>query len=135
MLGSNYLGNSVKGMYQLVAIILAVLWVPIVGHCVLEKMPGLEFLQCAGENGQSDCDDSGDACSELENPNYKLSKTNLEVPQPEFAILFHLLFQDSIRNVLETQPKRLNEVPPEISSSWQFSLRTALPPRAPSLIS
>jgi hypothetical protein len=125
----------VKGLYQLVAIILAVLWVPIVGHCVLEKMPGLEFLQCAGDTGQSDCDNSGDGCSELENPNYKLSDTSLEVPQPQFVILFHLLFIDSLRNVVETQPKRLNEVPPGISSSWQFSLRTALPPRAPSFIS
>ena len=124
-----------KRLHQLVALILAVLWIPVAGHCIFEKMPGLEFLKCAADTEQGDCSGSGDACSQIENPNYKLSDTKVVIPQPAFAVLFHILIQNSVRNPVENQTPASVEVPPEISTTWQFSFRTALPPRAPSFVS
>src|SRR6185369_9668721 len=47
-------------VYRLTALVFLVLWVPTTTHCYLEKIPGLEFLQCASDTGNSSCE--GDGC-------------------------------------------------------------------------
>src|SRR6185295_6551715 len=117
--------------FQIVGLVLLVLWVPITVHCTLESVPGLEFLKCATDADQGkDCE--GDSCTQLESATYKISDTHADFLPPAFASLFaFLIFELPV----DEQPTTVIETLPEISSSWQFSYRTALPPRAPSFVS
>jgi hypothetical protein len=121
----------VNRLLQLFGIFLALAWVPITSHCAWENLPGLQFFQCATDTEQdSDCE--GDACVQVESASYKVSETQTSVPVPPLTIVF----QVSLLEMLPTlQPLPVSAAPPEIPKSWQFSFRTALPPRAPSFVS
>jgi hypothetical protein len=122
---------SVKRLLNLFGIFLALAWVPITSHCVLEKLPGLQFFQCASDTQQeSDC--NGDSCAQVETASYKVSKTQTSVPLPPLTVLL----QVSLVEILPAQqPLPATAAPPEIPKGWQFSFRTALAPRAPSFVS
>jgi len=122
----------VKRLHRIVGLILLVLWVPITAHCTLENIPGLEFLQCATDAPESNnqCDEDG--CAQLESATYKTSDSHNDF-QP-LAFIASLPF-DLMEFPADEQQTAVIKTPPEISSSWQFSLRTALPPRAPSFVS
>jgi len=120
----------VKRLFQLIGIMLTVLWLPITAHCCLEKVPGLQFLKCA-----TDTPDNGpcqDECSQLETATYKISDTHTHVLPPAFTVFFQILVQE-LR--ADEQRKPVIKTSPEIPTGWQFSLRTALLPRAPSFTS
>ena len=121
----------VKRLLQLLGIILAVLWVPITSHCAWENVPGLQLFQCATDTEQdSDC--NGDACVQVESASYKVSETQTSVPAPPLMVLFQFALLEMLP---AQQPLPVTAAPPEIPSGWQFSFRTALPPRAPSFVS
>lgn len=120
-------------MRPILAILLALLWVPATTHCRLEMIPGLEFLHCFADTpADSDCE--GDSCQSVESASYKPEDTQpvLQVP----AIVFDLL--RASLSVEPTSAPRTTEqtgAPPELPASWQFSRRAALPLRAPPLVS
>jgi hypothetical protein len=121
----------VKRLHQIVGLVLLVLWVPITAHCTLENVPGLEFLKCATDSDQGkDC--KGDSCTQLESATYKISDTHTDFLPSAFTALFAFVMAEF---PADEQPIAIIEAPPEISCSWQFSFRTALPPRAPSFVS
>jgi hypothetical protein len=119
------------------ALVVALTWVLVSSHCKIEGMPGFEFLRCAtdvheSESGGDPCTDAG--CCSLESAQYHAPR------QQEVAavVLVAIVATDELRVVEQSLPKEvrlgiLTAAPPEIPSSWQFSLRTALPARAPSL--
>ena len=106
---------------------------PITSHCMLENISGLQFLKCATDTDteqKSDCE--GDACTQLESATYKISDTHVDFSPSAFTALVAFII---LEFPADEQPAAVLTVPLEISSSWQFFFRTALPPRAPSFVS
>lgn len=115
----------------------AFLWLPAFGHCQLESLTGLEFLQCkedvAGAHSSAqDCT----GCCAVEKSLFRTSQARLSTPQPDlFPIFFTALLtaepeQPSTGDWLEQ-----TSAPPELPQCWHFLSRTALPVRAPSFAS
>lgn len=132
----------VKWMKTGVVIAVLALWVLAVNHCRLELVPGLAFLKCcqhessektAGHH-EEDCED--DACAAVEEGLYKAESNPITAVRPTFVVLASFLTAR-----LERDPPALTahvhsaDIPPELPNAWQFAFRTALPPRAPSLVS
>lgn len=119
--------------------LLALSWALLTSHCQVEAMPGFEFLRCAPDSHQSD--ESGDPCKDngccaIESAQYYAPRQYEVVP----VIVVGLAPLDNFDAVERSLPKDislgiLTAAPPELPRSWQFSLRTALLPRAPSVIS
>ena len=113
------------------------LWLGATNHCRLEQLPGLEFLQCASDSvTESDCSNGEDACAAIEKGAYKTERSKVAPAGP--LLLVALLgpnacrLQTPIATALVDSPLLSS---PELSVTWQFSLRTALSPRAPSIVS
>ena len=99
---------------------------------MLESVSGLDFLKCAGASVPADnghCDEDG--CAQVESGNYKVSDTHSDFALPDFPALLITL---AVGPASEATAAVI-QAPPEILSGWQFTYRTALPPRAPSIIS
>ena len=111
-------------------------------HCRLEVLPGFEFLSCCQHSGskqspahhEKECNDDG--CAAVERGFYK-PETPQDAPvTPSLALPAWLsplpeLSRDSAFDHLIS----ISSSPPELPKAWQFSQRTALPPRAPSFVS
>jgi hypothetical protein len=123
-------------------IAIATLWVVAGSHCRLEILPGFQFLSCCQHaepektpaHHEKECGDDG--CAAVELGFYKLSKPQ---PPPLKPLLTLATWQVPVpaecqrgnSDSLVSASRR----PPELPRIWQFFQRTALPPRAPSLVS
>lgn len=120
-------------------VLLALVWAAASNHCKLEQIPGLEFLSCCvhedtGPHEDDDC--ATDGCATFENQLYKTETARVSVAAP---VLLFTAFLSPLWVEL-SPPVPVNHVPPDAAPTvlprvWQFSYRTALPPRAPSLLS
>ncbi len=120
-----------KRLLQIVGLVLAVLWMPIVSHCAWENVPALQFFKCATDTPEkSDCGDDG--CAQLETATYKVADTSTAVPVLLLMLSIPVTF---VERLPAEQLSPVTAAPPEVPAGWQFSFRTALPPRAPSLVS
>ena len=121
------------------ALVLAVLWLPVSVHCQLEQLPGLEFLSCCSHEDTAphqDDDCAGDACAVVESGLYKIEERQASLSAPEFeSSPGQALPSEMVPISPGADNLVFSTVPPELSRTWQFSLRTALPVRAPSLAS
>lgn len=132
--GFDYARN-VRKFRTAAALVIAILWVAVGFHCMLEFVPGFAFLSC--EASQSDagshCDDQ--ACHSVEAGQFLLA-ARASLPQaPSFACVLKPL---DVPPLLLPRPAVSAPVaasPPGLVSSWQFSLRAALPVRAPAVLS
>lgn len=109
------------------------LWVPIASHCSWENVPGLQFFQCGTDTPQdSDCEEDG--CVQLETATYRVddNATARPVPVPSLTLSIQFLLVELLP---AEQLSPVTVAPPEVPAGWQFSFRTALPPRAPSFAS
>jgi hypothetical protein len=117
---------------------LVALWPLASNHCKLEQLPGLNFLVCFDHDDapyqDNDCDTDG--CAAFEDGFYKTEDGKVGVTAPAFIVL------DLDLRTLEAnaQPPNVRAAfstfaSPELPATWQFSFRTALPPRAPCLAS
>lgn len=123
---------------KLMAVCLAVLWLPMASHCDLEHLPGMEFLACcapAETASHQDSDCKTDSCASVESGFYKTEERAVEAPAPVVtavipALLLSLPAEDE-------SPRAVTSgcVPDELPQRWQFAFRTAAPPRAPSFVS
>ena len=109
-------------------------WLPATQHCALEKLPGLAFLQCAGDaEGRPDC--SGDSCDAVERGAYKVPDSSDTV-----ATLVPIVISDAPVLIAEpAEPAKVaaldlceSAILPE---AWQFYSALAVPIRGPSLLS
>lgn len=130
-----------RSLKNILFVLAAFVWLPMTSHCRLESIPGFEFLACLTENNchgeqssQNPAPEDAGCCS-VEKSEYKTEQFRVTLPSP------HLLAISSIPlDLANTLPPEvcigiLTAAPPGLAASWQFSSRTALPVRAPSLAS
>jgi len=130
---------TVSKLTKAVAVVVLALWGLAAMHCKLEVLPGLDFLKkscCFADSAPSspkNCESDG--CGAVEYGSYRAEEQNAAAPQP-------LLILALISPVMEAPLPALpgvcfseSQAPPELHRIWQFSYRTALPPRAPSFAS
>ena len=116
-------------------LVLALLWAPITWHCQLEAVPLLEFLTCCDHEEpdapHQDADCETDGCAVVESGNYKTPEPQLFVSPP-----LAVSFVAAIRFWSDADSEAIAATPPPVDCRiWQFTFRTALPPRAPNLFS
>ncbi|HLP78537.1 MAG TPA: hypothetical protein VK327_16655 [Candidatus Paceibacterota bacterium] len=113
----------------------AFFWLPVSAHCLLESVPGLEFLRCEPEASAShdpakDCS----SCCSVEKSQYHAE--TIRVTVPDFLPLIATPALPVVRVLpAEVSLGILTAAPPEFPASRHFLLRAALLPRAPSLAS
>jgi hypothetical protein len=121
--------------------LLALTWVSLTSHCRLEAVPGFEFLRCASDSDAAHPDEGGDPCQEGACCSVESSHCQAPRQQEIVAAVLPAILPQLYADVPNASlPSEINlgvpkAAPPEIPKSWQFSLRTALPVRAPSLAS
>lgn len=115
------------------------LWLPVTNHCRLEQMPIFSFLACCDEEGgdAQDSDCQTDGCALVENGLYRIEGDQIQVVLPVFTLVDFLSppaegFGAGHEFIGKVLP---DSGPPDLPPSWQFSLRAAAPPRAPTLVS
>ena len=122
--------------------LVALTWVLLISHCKIEAISGFEFLRCATEiHAPAESEKGGDPCKDTDCCSIE-SAQYLAPRQHELAplVAFDFVPADQFGVVEQSLPKEvsigvLTVAPPGLPTSWQFSLRTALPVRAPSLAS
>ena len=126
---------KVNWLRTVITLVMLALWPLAVMHCKLETIPGLEFLRCASDTPTgSDC--QRDGCETVESAAYKTPDNQDIAPEPVFEIAMLSMLLEREDCPYEKHfcwPE--TAAPPEFRKSWQFSFRTALPPRAPSFVS
>src|SRR3954452_13535180 len=122
---------TVKRLYTVLAFVLMVCWAPITAHCSLEKLPGLEFLQCATDSpAGGDCE--GDSCSTVESGFYKTQDHPELLVSPGLFVVSFLPLPIKEVSLDFFSAAALTVAPPEMPQSWRFAQRAVLPVRAPS---
>lgn len=127
----------VRFVKTMLILVLALVWAAASNHCKLEQVPGFAFLACcdheeAAPHEDDDC--KTDGCATFENQLYKTENARTSVPAP---LVILAMFLQPLAEKL-SPPALVSHVlpdaaPTELSRVWQFSYRTALAPRAPSL--
>jgi len=107
-------------------------------HCKLEAVPGFDFLKicCFADSTSSsskDCDSDG--CGAVEDGNYRAEEQTASAPQPLLVLAVLASIVEVAAPDLQAHSFVTSQPPPELPNAWQFSQRTALPPRAPSIAS
>jgi hypothetical protein len=111
----------------------ALFWAGVSAHCQWEKMPGMDFLQCAStETAASHCE--GDMCDGVEDGQFS------QIQQSPVASFDFVLVEINFLTIFDTSSEQLTCIPfdkalPVLPVCWQFVHRTALPVRAPSFVS
>ncbi len=121
----------------ILTVLLAVAWMPLTAHCQIEQVTGLEILRCAPtETGGAPCSPSdGGACCSWESGQYHQPAGQPEAAAPLVALVPPVVVMVERWTSAETGGRGLSEAPPGPPKPWQFSLRAALPVRAPSMAS
>jgi hypothetical protein len=127
----------VKWLKAVVAMVLLVVWMPATMCCALERA-GVPFFDkcCSDETGdgapQPPCTDK--SCCLLEAGRYTAQITPPVAVMPLDVALVPWALVDAPQRPVPASDFS-NLAPPDLPVTWQFSFRTALPPRAPSFVS
>ena len=124
----------------LIALLLAMCYLPATAHCLLEQAGWFADSDGCCEDSTPTEDSSSNppscvgGCCGIERDNYSTTSRNpaLVFFPAELATSTLLVSSD------ELPPAKILPIdtsPPDLPQAWQFSFRTALPPRAPSLVS
>jgi hypothetical protein len=130
---------KVKWLKTVVVFGFLVFWLVASNHCRLELIPGLGFVACCEEGNSTPLQDKEcetDGCAAVESGFYKMEDGQPSVSAPPLVAVTSLLPRLSLQ--IPSAPRShidLESVPLELRVTWQFSFRTAAPPRAPSLVS
>jgi hypothetical protein len=123
----------VNQLKAIIAACLLALWVPALSFCLMENAGWL-----AKNDGCCDRQSSEvSSCCTLASASYKLDESR-GATAPSSSQLFVSSFDVTDMDCLPPHFARVGECgvsAPELSTSWQFSLRAAAAPRAPSLAS
>jgi hypothetical protein len=118
------------------ALLLALLWMPMISHCDLEHLPGMEFIACCDlpttEYPDDDCQTDG--CAIVESGHYKTEEQPVSIPSPclNVPILAAWLCVEAPPSISSTPD--VNALKGDPLQCRVFSLRLALPPRAPTCV-
>lgn len=119
-------------------VLLALLWVPITAHCLLESAGWLPKILCCSDACPGGNPNQGDedACKSIESASYKVAGERVVlVVQVLPALITDLLESLDSLSVASGISRPSMVAAPEDPVTWQFTHRTALPPRAPSFAS
>jgi len=126
----------------ILAIGIATLWVAVGSHCLLESLAGFDFFSCEQHAGaqnspaHSDRDCGDDGCWAIESGSYQAQKPLNAPARPVLKLVAGLpVLPDPRLEGCTGQPPAASPAPPELTRLWQFSQRSALPPRAPTFVS
>jgi len=127
--------TAVSKLIRVVAMLTLALYGLAALHCTLEGVPGFDFLKscCFADSTPAvppDCGDDG--CGPVEDGSYRVEEQTTSAPQPPLILILQIPAFDALFSELEAVVSIAPESPPELPKFWQFSYRTALPPRAPS---
>ena len=115
---------------RVVGMLVALLWAPITSHCLLETIPGLEFLHCESEADTPESQDCAeDVCQVVESGDYRVQDNSDLLEFLALAVTFPTAGPQPIIHLLNFPSTR--SLVFDCSSRWQFLCRTALLPRAP----
>ncbi len=129
---------DVKWLHSVVTLTLLALWAPVTSLCLVERAGWLADDDCCPSSAPRDqSTPRGDSpCCALASATYKLSDERTVVVIPVVPLVAPLAVTLDEPLVLPPSHARFRSVaPPHLPATWQFLLRTALPPRAPSLAS
>lgn len=128
--------GPLKSLRLSLATLLAVMWVFLTCHCGLSAIPGFEFLRCDAESHESK--DGGEPCKESSCCSLELAQFRSQRLEEVIPAVVVLILPDSTTDLAANPPPAgvslsvPTAAPPDPSRAWQFLLRAALPPRAPS---
>ena len=106
----------------------------------MEILPGFEFLSCCQHSAvekipthhEKDCEHDG--CAAIELGHYKLANPQQALLRPLLLFVAWLVPLPDIYRDADSACLVCGAFsPPDLPRIWQFSQRTALPPRAPSV--
>ncbi len=135
--------TDVRTLKTMLTLLLAILWLPVSSHCLfLEITSGFESLSCCTHadnkdktaHHEDDC--ATDSCAVVEGAQYKSSIQRVTVPPLDMHVAFEL--PPLLVTTLESAAiaaHQTDDALVQLPVAWQFSFRTAAPPRAPSLVS
>ena len=130
-----------RNLKTMLTLLLAIVWLPVSSHCLLlESASNLEFLSCCAHEDtttahhEDEC--ATDSCAVVEVAQYKSSFQRVTVPPLDTHVAFEL--PPSLVTSLKSTAIAAHQTGDALAQllvAWQFSVRTAAPPRAPSLVS
>lgn len=129
---------AVSILTKAIALIVLALWGLAAMHCKLEGVPGFDFLKscCFVDSAPSSAKDcESDGCGAVEDGGYRAEEQTASAPQPLLILALLSSVVEAPMPELQTHSFVVPKYPPELPKVWQFSHRTALPPRAPSIAS
>src|SRR5690349_18329851 len=119
------------------ALLLALLWVPMISHCDLEHLPGMELIACCGPAAPEphpDTDCETDGCATVESGHYKTEEQPVHAPAPcLIAVMLPSLLTVEAPASISPAPD-VNALKGDPPQCRVFTLRLSLPPRAPSSV-
>jgi hypothetical protein len=119
----------------MLALLLTLAWAPMMAHCTLETIPGLQFLRC-GSDAQPAAHCDGVSCCAAESGDCQAPSHQQVFPVLAIVSLsFDLVANPEYSRLAQLGLAPPNSAPPELSTAWQFISRAAPPCRAPSLVS
>ncbi len=122
----------------LLSLLLAVGWLPLTAHCQIENLTGLEVLRCApspADEAPAGSPCNNDSCCSWESGQYYLPQSQRVAVTPLVAVLPPALALVTEEAPTASADRALADALPKPPRPWQFSLRAALPVRAPSIAS
>jgi hypothetical protein len=131
--------SAVQTLFRIMAVCLALFWVPLTSHCRIEAATGQPFLHSHdGHEHGHDHQETHASCLIAESCDYKSDlKPVGPLPPAASFLLLSALLQLQAEPPADAAPGLgdAGQPPPELSVTWQFSSRVALAPRAPSSVS
>jgi hypothetical protein len=130
---------NVRWLNKIVALGLLLLWMPATSLCLIERTGWLAHDDCCPSSSAKTppCKPSNESpCCALASASYKSHFHERLTPKaPVFVLLAIVTAADPDEWLTLSAFVSETPSPLELPTTWQFSLRTALPPRAPSFVS
>ncbi|MGN6552806.1 MAG: hypothetical protein ACTHLW_03630 [Verrucomicrobiota bacterium] len=122
---------------SIIALLLAMLYLPATGHCALEQVGWIDSAgACCDQTALADnpqTDSCSYECCPIEYALYLSAPHSVSTsPQLAAPVLILLALRSTADDPQHVAPRCPPPVPPK---AWQFAFRTALPARAPSCLS
>jgi hypothetical protein len=121
---------------KVMATMLALLWLPVTSHCLLETAEIIHHDHCCEQpfgTGHSHGHDAADGTCQVESRQMPGQKHEVLKTVVLIAVLslngFDFPNQPAVQGIVFD-----GVAPPELVSSWQFVCRAAVSPRAPSIL-
>ena len=122
-----------------VALVLALVWLPAASCCLIDAAGWLGKRDCCSADHSKPVSVPGSCdqpCAALASATFLPQQSHPVVFAPDCVLLFILNGSlPEIQSLAGLNRDLPTTAPPELAGHWQFSFRTAAPPRAPSFAS